>query len=328
MEHLIEYDGCRLYRLPPFARVERYIASTPGTRAIANDPMICGTDYTDLMRVSVTLTLSSCAKADIVVGEERNTSVLHILRGGLNYGLRGALKIAYGWKRHCADFLSSQRDHEGDVWYVKEKEYKKVEELVPDTDLIFGDVVATGVSLENALLTFIPMCVEQKAPIRRITFFTIGGQRAEQLLATADVRCRKEFPGYQGARVIYFEGIFGVADKTSPLRIAIPDTDLLRHPAVLAPEFVASQAESLSYPLERCSIYDAGSRAFKPHKHLEDVHEYWTQVLAFAKAGTTYLDYLQERFPTDPRLTQEIPAEWKTADLLSDVARKQMHLAH
>ncbi|MFH1078160.1 MAG: hypothetical protein V1745_02675 [Patescibacteria group bacterium] len=313
-----------MYRLQPFSNVSRFIATTPETRAIANDPMICGTDYTDKMRQAVVQVLSSLAKADIVVGEERHTSVLHILRGGLNYGMRGALKIAYGWKHHCADFLSSQRDHTDDIWFVKEKDYRKVEELVPDTDFIFGDVVATGVSLENALLTIISMCVEQKASIRRITFFTIGGQRAEQLIATADVRCRKQFPGYLGARVVYLEGIFGVADKASPLRISIPDTDLLRHPAVLAPEFVASQAESLPYALERCAIYDAGSRAFKPHKHLEDVHEYWTQVLALAKGGTTYHDYLQERFPMDPRLTQDIPPEWRTSDLLADVATKQI----
>ena len=326
MQYLIEQEDCRVYQLEPFAQVSRFVATTGDTRAICNDPFIFGTSYTSRLRQAMTQVLAALGRAKIVVGEERNAVVLHILRGGLNFGLREALSSAYGWERHHGAFVSSQRACSGQKgWYITEDSYEKVM-MIARTDWIIADVVATGVSLERALLKLIRMSRESEKSIRRITFFTIGGARAEQLVAEADARCRKAFPAhYLGACVVYLEGIFGVADENSPLSIAIPGTDLLRHPAeALAPEFVASQAESPSYALERCTIYDAGSRAFDVDEYLRDVSDYWARVLTLASQGTTYETYLRERFPADPRLDKEIPADWRSAALLSDIATKQI----
>ena len=65
----------------------------------------------------------------------------------------------------------------------------------------------------------------------------------------------------------------------------------------MAPEFIASQYEDPAYPLERCVIYDAGSRAFRVREYAEDVAGYWKQVLELAGRGMTFEDYLRERFP-------------------------------
>ena len=65
---------------------------------------------------------------------------------------------------------------------------------------------------------------------------------------------------------------------------------------LLAPEFVESNFEAPSFPLERCTIYDAGSRAFQGEEYLEDVIEYWTKVLALAET-VTFEEMMAERFP-------------------------------
>jgi hypothetical protein len=329
VQRLIEHQECVLYHVKPFAQVARFIATTPDTRAICNDPFVFGTTYTSRLQRAMMQLLQALRIADQEVGEERNAVVLHILRGGLNFGLREALASAYGWERHRSAFISSQRANGQKGWYITEDSYEKVM-LVPRTDWIIADVVATGVSLKRALLKLIRMSRENEKSIRRITFFTIGGSRAEQLVAEADAQCRKAFPDdYQGASVVYLEGIFGVAEEGSPLQIRISGTDLLRHPAELAPEFVVSQGKSLSYALERCTIYDAGSRAFDIDEYLHDVSNYWARVLAIASKGTTYEAYLRERFPTDPRLEKkEIPPEWKTSALLADIATQQIIRAH
>ena len=74
-------------------------------------------------------------------------------------------------------------------------------------------------------------------------------------------------------------------------------TDLVRLGALMAPEFVESQYEAPSFPIERCTIYDAGSRAFWVREYAEDVLGYWRQNLQFANHGMTFADLLAERFP-------------------------------
>ena len=65
----------------------------------------------------------------------------------------------------------------------------------------------------------------------------------------------------------------------------------------MAPEFIESQYEDPSYPLERCTIYDAGSRAFWVREYANDVLNYWKQVLDLAASGISFLEYLEQRFP-------------------------------
>ena len=73
--------------------------------------------------------------------------------------------------------------------------------------------------------------------------------------------------------------------------------DLLRYEALMAPEFVESQYEAPSYPLERCIIYDAGSRAFWIPEYVDDVIDYWRQTLDLAHGAFTFETLLKERFP-------------------------------
>ena len=121
-------------------------------------------------------------------------------------------------------------------------------------------------------------------------------------VCATDERCRRIFPGYDRSAVIYFEGKFRLATEETPLTIRIPETDLVRRDATLAPEFVESQYDDPAFPIERCAIYDAGSRAFLPDVHLADVADYWRKTLALARTSVTYAQLLAERFPgLDPR---------------------------
>ncbi|MBI2484488.1 hypothetical protein HYV71_04885 [Candidatus Uhrbacteria bacterium] len=268
MIEIIRTDQLALYAIPRESGVVCYVASTPQTRAICSDPFIYGVEYTDLLRdAGITVLHSLPDKIPI----EAKAVVLNILRGGLNYGLRDALHHAYGWNSHGTAFISSQRarDNNGD-WHITENRYQKIS-LPDNAHIIFGDVVATGVSLEHALLRIIEVAREQKKSISGFTFFTIGSECAIQIIERIDRECRAQFPTYVGSAVIYYEGIFGVADEHSRLSIVLPGTDLLHSPATLAQEYIAHQAAALPYAIERCCIYDAGSRSFDIAEYLEDV---------------------------------------------------------
>ena len=48
--------------------------------------------------------------------------------------------------------------------------------------------------------------------------------------------------------------------------------------------------------MERCTIYDAGSRSFDVPEYIKDVIEYWEEVEKLSKDGFTLFDALKERW--------------------------------
>ncbi|MBQ8098934.1 MAG: hypothetical protein IJ244_05365 [Bacteroidaceae bacterium] len=271
------------------------IASTPQTRSISNDPTVAGLHYTRMLQQACSVILKHY---DFGL-QEREVVVLNILRGALNFGLRDALADAYGWFRHNTSFISAQRardDKDSESWHITEKGYKKI--FFPQLcSLVMGDVVATGTSLQFAMHEIVKVAVEQKVQLRHIVFFTYGGEKAEQIFEEIDNKCRFLFAKYEQTYVIYLEGRFTVPVLNTPLSIRLTGTDLLRYHALMAPEFVESQYESPSYPLERCTIYDAGSRAFWIPEYVDDVESYWHQTLELAQSGVSFRRLLHERFP-------------------------------
>jgi hypothetical protein len=223
--------------------------------------------------------------------------VLHFLRGGLNFDLRNALHDAYGLNAHASVFMSSQRARVDGRWQVREDMYRKLQ-IPPGALLLAADVVATGVTVANGLEVLLDHLVATGSSIRGLVFFTIGCHKLEKCLAAFEPRFRAAFPDFAGSHAVYLEGKFRLVDSRTGLRIGIPGTDLVRRDALLAPELEASHHDRPSNALERCAIYDAGSRAFDIPTHVADVLEYWRQVAELAAAGWTLRDALAERWPT------------------------------
>jgi len=292
---------CCLYEasVPGSGKARKFVVSTPETAKICNDPLFTGIGYTRALSHSCAATLKALRSAALFDGTEHQTIVFHILRGGLNFGLRDALADAFGWNNHPSAFISAQRARKSDQpseWFITESHYKKVH-VLPESTIVFGDVVATGTSLEYALHQLTDLAVEHKAAISQLLFFTIGGPRSHEILDRMDEECRKRWKNFKGSAVVYFEGIFSMAEAKTPVQIKIDGTDLLRREALLAPEFVESQYAAPCFPLERCTIYDAGSRSFDLPEYIDDVKDYWHQVRQLAERGVTFQQLLAERMP-------------------------------
>ena len=296
LEPTRDSGSTRLYAIGErLGKLEAYVATSPGTRAICNDPRVFGLDYTRRLRAACADTLR--AFPDLF--SEREAVVVNILRGGLNFGLREALGDAFGWNSHTTCFMSAQRardDGDPENWHITENSYKKLY-FPPRASFVIGDVVATGTSLRYGLHEFLLAAEEQKVDVRNILFFTFGGPKAQEILAEIDASCREMFPHYERTILVYFEGRFTCPTPETPLTIRLTGTDLVRWGSLMAPEFVESQYEDPAYPIERCTIYDAGSRAFWTREYLEDVLGYWKQNLQLAERGMTFAALLAERFP-------------------------------
>lgn len=298
LDTLYHGGGCALYQLPG-DEIRELVCTTPGTRAICNDPFVCGVEYTQRLRAACGRVFQLLTTRRLWEFDESRVVVLNILRGGLNFGLREALYESIGCRYHNSAFISAQRARSSASprdWVITEDAYQKLT-LHGATDLVFGDVVATGTSLEHAVTRVVATAVKQHASIASILFLTIGSSRSSEILRQLTRLCRAQFPDFRGAAVVYLEGVFQKATVDTAMSIKIEGTDLLRTGGVLAPEFLASQYESPAFPIERCTIYDAGSRAFDLTEYFADVRGYWQANLALAGSGMTYRQLLAERMP-------------------------------
>jgi hypothetical protein len=281
-----------LYKIGPDGKgVKRYVISTPQTRKICNSPEIMGFEYIDLLQEGMKKILENLPFHNF---DDKSVCILHFLRGGLNFGLLFLLNKVYGFNKHSSSFITSQRYRKKGNWSIKLDQYRKFS--VPQGANIFlGDVIATGTTLENGLRRLYRSCKEEKKNIRNFIVFTIGCYQAEDILEEFDKLFKKSF-NYQNTYLYYLEGRFGLPEKRKDFNICLPGTDLIRHPALLAPEFELSQYERLSFPLERCAIYDMGSRAFECLTHLKDVADYWKEL---SLTGMTLYEAYKERWPEE-----------------------------
>ena len=299
---VVEIDpAVALYRFtaPKSPKVQCFVASAPETRAICNDPFVTGVRYTRSLSTACARIIKLLSEKKLISLRERDTTVLHVLRGGISFGLREALADAFGWNDHASAFISAQRAKRSpgsDDWVITESAYKKIH-LRARNNVVFGDVVATGTSLEYALARVAEEAVQSNVSIETMVFFTIGSPRAHEILSLLNFELSQLFPSYLGAAVIYLEGIFPVATMHSPLTLKIDGTDLLRREWIAAPEFIESQYQLPSSPLERCVVYDAGARAFNTAEYFEDVRDYWSHNLELARKGVAFQSLLNERCP-------------------------------
>ncbi len=299
LERIVSRGESHLYRLSGSHETTlcRYIATTPEGRQLCNRPELLGMDFSLSLTQAVTKTLSLLPERDaLLASAEERVSVVHFLRGGLNFGLREALHGAYGMNRHGSSFMSSQRRRVDGRWQVEEDRYRKLR-VPTDAILVMGDVVATGLTTSHGLEVLLEHTLAIGSSIKRLLFVTIGCHKVEKVLQHFDTQFRAAFPDYEGASLVYLEGKFRLVNSQTPLSIAIPGTDLVRREAVLAPEMALANVEELASALERCAIYDAGSRAFDVPTYVEDVRGYWQRVHAMAGQGLTLKMLLEERWP-------------------------------
>ncbi len=282
----------------------RYVISTNGTRNLLNFPEILNRNFTDDMVKGLTHALIGIDRLqDLSTIPSRNVNVFHLLRGGLNFRLVRALRDAFGYKWHSSSFVSSQRVRKGDGFDVEEDAYRKF--VVPEQATIYtGDIVATGVSIDNALNFLFNYLKRHDVCLHNFILVTIGCGEAEPVLERWHRVFQEEFEGYERTILVYIEGRFAMADQATPIATKLPQTDLLRNyklGSLHTPEFEYSQFEKVMIPLEGCIIYDGGKKAFEPINHLKEIRNFWHKQYQWARQSHVSLwDEYNSRFPLDP----------------------------
>jgi len=281
----------------------RYAISTRDTRDFMNYPEIVNIDFIQKMQGGITSALKGINHLEYLSSiNSQNINVFHILRGGLNFQVSSALNKAFGYKWHSSSFISSQRVLKEGIFEIGEDFYRKF--IVTDNATIYtADIVASGVSLDNAMKYLDAYMDTKKYGMKNFIFFTIGGKEASRVLRKWHNIFMKKYPAYERTILCYLEGCFAMANKDTPLHNFQPNTDFIRNyklGALLTPEYEHSQFEKMIIALEACAIYDGGKKGFEPANHIKDVLEFWEKQLDSAeKLNLSLWEEYNARFALD-----------------------------
>ena len=271
-------------------QIEVLLASTPQTRKILNTPEIKGIFFQTLLSDALHNILKSlyASEVDTQISSSIQSSpafdVLYILRGGLNFDLHRHLFSITG-RQPEVTFLSSQRvkEREAESFSIEEQSYQKWN-MQENALLCIGDISATGTTLKHTLNRVVLYSKQNNIQPRRLFFVTIGTYEALQAIQEYQQELQHAWGSqFEGITILFLEQIFSLYTSNSILFAThsslkdahLPYTDFFRMDHPNAFEF---EVESVANPicfLERCAIYDGGSRAFEPSLYMRNLCSYW-----------------------------------------------------
>ena len=255
---------------------EYYVVSEAETRKLLNTPEVVGYEVYHCLIPSTSQMLYYFKEQKKVT----TANILSILRGALNYPLEESCYREH-IRVHDISFLSSERVFNEDEIAGLEIKYSKLT-MVPDSTLLIGDIIATGETLIHCLRYVTDFYREHGARLRNIIIFTIGGTTGIKILERLTKEIREFWPEFEGFIMVYYEGIFSTYQDKGVSGINLPDVDFYWKDGIIAPEF-RRETLSMRNPLfEKCIIYDGGARRYEIHEHVEEVLEFWKEMLARA----------------------------------------------
>jgi|GEM_PF-3940772 len=303
LQRIAQSHDVVLYQVIPDEGMKTLIASTPQVSQLLNSPEVCGINFQKLLSAALYNILNHLYKMDhsqlAKIMKSSPIDVLYILRGGLNFDLhRNVAEVTLTLPE--VTFLSSQRVASGNGFEIGESTYRKWS-IQDEALLCIGDICATATTLKNVIEEAIIRYGNERKKPSGLLIFTIGTPYVREMLIAYRQRLKDAWsPNFQGITVIYLEEIFSLY-KGEPLlyNTHLPFTDFFRKDFPSSIEF---EDVSLSKPvcfLERCAIYDGGSRSFEPSVYLSHLYNYWAslkqnatfQVIQLLELKSNLVDY-------------------------------------
>lgn len=281
-----ELDQTTLYSL----NTERtYMISHPDSRKLLCEPEIVGYQIPELL-------LSPIARALVYFshkGDVENVNVVNILRGGLNFPIEAACS-KNDIKVKGVSFLTSERFFlEKKVARIESK-YRKIHSINNAT-IIIGDIIASGDTLKNTIQYIEESYVLAEKELKNIIIFTIGTVNALKAIKKLNRILKDRWCKFEGISVVFIESIFTTYPNIGITGLNLPGVDFSLNGGFLAPEYRNSLMDDYHIILEKCVIYDGGTRRFEQSDHISCILNYWKNLIVKAN-HIEIRDFLEEKY--------------------------------
>ncbi len=273
-------------------KLEVLVFTTPETRLLLNSPEICGSEFQIIFSNGLSNVLDALKLYPSDIAKQLSSDpidILYILRGGLNFNLHEIIHKTLE-RTSEVSFISSQRVPKEGGFDIAEAAYEKWS--VQDQSLLcFGDISATGTTIKQAVQRTIDHHYQENKKPKRLLFITIGTSKAlDACVELSKLLTERLGDSFEGMTVLFVEQIFNLYEFDERLNSNhLQYTDFFRKDY---PSTIEFELESVSNPvcyLERCAIYDGGSRAFEPKIYTNNLIHYWESL---KKSPLNIEDYL------------------------------------
>ncbi len=279
VKKLISNDEISFYELSSIENADIFVISTNMTRKILLTPELCGFQFQQNMSDGIHLAFEIIKKMNLIkslnVSNHLHFDVLYLLRGGLNFNLHQILEDVYHSKCEVS-FVSSQRIEEDGLMSIAEDSYTKWS-FADDGILCIGDICATGTTMKSVLAKVINHDKSNKIHHKNLVVVTIGTM--DSLRNFMSNSNQSLFKYFDKITFIFIEGLFTLhIDNPEINYFHLSNTDFFRKNAIYSIEFELEGLEKPASLLERCVIYDGGSRSFEPNLYLSNLFQYWVNL--------------------------------------------------
>ena len=270
-------DSTGIYTLDNVGTANRYyVVSSPESLELIVKPETVGYTCQHCLLPSTKAFMQYLTERE----EISNPHIFNILRGGLNFPLEEAC-YNIGMKVCNTDFVTCERVIKNGVITGLDIRYEKIIAEKGVTMLI-GDIIASGETLMECIPLIAKRYRDLGGSIRKFVFFTIGGTKAVRLMEKLTVELKQIWPDFEGFHCIFYEGMFTVYEDKGVTGVNTPDIDFGWKGGIVAPEMRHCVMETPLALLEKCVIYDGGARRYEIRNHIEEVCDYWKELMGIA----------------------------------------------
>ena len=250
---------------------ETYLFHSTPSEAIVLDQGMAGEELEDhsaqASRAFLNVAYNVCLKGE----PRKNFCNVVLLSGGLYYNVKRAFEERFG------SFLPQviigvRRARNEDNSFRADFYYSNFEAVPENGVYLFGDTIATGVSLERSILELRDEVKRKGFKMRKAVVFTlVGALKGARVLRRVEREVRRDFPDF---RLYLFasEALFGLEPN---------DTDMpfYHENTIMTPE-IAELLKSHPAVAKRmeCAVFDWGER-FSPHSYLPGFVDYCNKLI-------------------------------------------------
>lgn len=269
---LLHRGRYRLYR----AAGRRLPAATcvvccPEAAGILYRPHIAGIELQRRMERMAGVFVDAAWRLALRGKKASSVAELVLLSGGLFYQLNSGFKRKFGVALpQCFIGIKRQRVEGSEGRFTAAATYENFESLPDSANIIIGDTIATGATMQKAIGYLLAALAERKSTLESLTICSLAcSVKGAEVLKRAEKGIVAAFPRAK-VRLIAAEELFHLMPDGTDLRFL--------HPAAIMPEetrgrILRAYGEELGREM-KCAVFDWGTRCKNPIRHYAEFLEF------------------------------------------------------
>lgn len=248
-----------------------YIICCKEADRILYRPHIAGKELQDSMESMAQVFVDAAWRT--ALGGEKAASVVEtvLLSGGLYYQLNSAFKKKFGLALpQCFIGIKRRRVEGTEGGFIALATYENFESLPETANIIIGDTIATGATIQKSVYHLLDALHERKGRLKNLVICSLAcSVTGAGIIGEVEEKVVAEFPRAK-VHLIVAEELFHLMPNGTDMRFLHADAVM---PDETRKRILRTYGEYLGRKM-KCAVFDWGTRCKNPIRHYEEFLEF------------------------------------------------------